>query len=76
MVLYSHRCPGCAPENSSMGSCMSVPLSGGEGGDGHASAMPVCASSSAKVVASDSGVGRHGTPLFQVYREGVQSSYG
>jgi len=76
MVLYSHGCPEYAPENSSMGGCMLVPLSGGEGGHGHASAMPVCASSSAKVVESDGGVGRCGTPLFQVCGKGIQSSYG
>jgi len=39
-------------------------------------AMPVCASSSAKVVASDGGIGRRGTPLFHMCGEGVQSSYG
>jgi len=53
---------------------MSVPLSGGEGGDGQPFAMPVCASSSSKVVVLDGGVGRHGTPLFHVCGEGVQSS--
>jgi len=76
MVLYSYGCLGCAPENSSVGGCMSVPLSGGVGGDGHAFAMPICASSSAKVVMSDGGIGRCGTLLFHVCGEGVQSSYG
>ena len=74
MVLYSHGWPGYAPENSSMGGCMSLPLSGREGGDGHASAMPVCASSSSRVVMLDGGIGRCGTPLFQVFGKGVQSS--
>ena len=53
---------------------MSLPLSGGEGGDSHTSAMPTCASSSSRVVVSDGGVRRCGTPLFQVLGEGAQSS--